>query len=211
MPFWAVAYPETLVLNTKEKAMNCVSAVIAAATLALASTAYAAPERYEVEPTHTFIYFEVTHFNTSTVRARFDSTEGFIELDREAKTGAAEMTIDMASIDSGVPDFDKHLKSPDFFDVDKWPEAKFVAQKFNFDGDALKSIEGDLTLLGETKPVTLEGKRFNCYDQPVLKAPVCGGDFETVIKRSQWGMNWGIEMGIPDDVRLLIQIEAIRQ
>lgn len=191
--------------------MNCVSAVIAAATLALASTAYAAPERYEVELTHTFIYFEVTHFNTSTVRARFDSTEGFIELDREAKTGAAEMTIDMASIDSGVPDFDKHLKSPDFFDVDKWPEAKFVAQKFNFDGDALKSIEGDLTLLGETKPVTLEGKRFNCYDQPVLKAPVCGGDFETVIKRSQWGMNWGIEMGIPDDVRLLIQIEAIRQ
>jgi len=191
--------------------MNCVSAVLAAATLALASTAYAAPVRYEVEPTHTFVYFEVTHFNTSTVRARFDSTEGFVELDREAKSGTAEMTIDMASIDSGVPAFDKHLKSPDFFNVDKWPEAKFVAQKFNFDGDALKSIEGELTLLGETKPVTLEGKRFNCYDQPVLKAPVCGGDFETVIKRSQWGMNWGIEMGIPDDVRLLIQIEAIRK
>lgn len=191
--------------------MNCVSAVLAAATLALASTAYAAPVRYEVEPTHTFVYFEVTHFNTSTVRARFDSTEGFVELDREAKSGTAEMTIDMASIDSGVPAFDKHLKSPDFFNVDKWPEAKFVAQKFNFDGDALKSIEGELTLLGETKPVTLEGKRFNCYDQPVLKARVCGGDFETVIKRSQWGMNWGIEMGIPDDVRLLIQIEAIRK
>lgn len=191
--------------------MNCVSAVMAAATLALASTAYAAPVRYEVEPTHTFVYFEVTHFNTSTVRARFDSTEGFVELDREAKSGTAEMTIDMASIDSGVPAFDKYLKSSDFFNVDKWPEAKFVAQKFNFDGDALKSIEGELTLLGETKPVTLEGKRFNCYDQPVLKARVCGGDFETVIKRSQWGVNWGIEMGIPDDVRLLIQIEAIRK
>lgn len=86
-----------------------------------------------------------------------------------------------------------------------------MGKKFNFDGDTLKSVEGELTLLGKTNPVTLEGKRFNCYDQPALKAPVCGGDFETVIKRSQWGMNWGIDMGIPDDVRLLVQIEAVRK
>src|SRR5690606_41569290 len=116
--------------------MNCLYALIAATTLSLASTAYAAPVRYEVEPTHTFVYFEVTHFNTSTVRARFDSTEGFVELDREAKSGTAEMTIDMASIDSGVPAFDKHLKSSDCFHVDTWPEARFVAQKFNCDGYA---------------------------------------------------------------------------
>ena len=191
--------------------MNSLTAILAATTLAVAGTAYAAPERFEVEPTHTFVYFEVTHFNTSTVRARFNKTEGYIELDREAKTGNGEIRIDMSSIDSGVPDFDKHLKTADFFDVEKWPEAKFVGNTFNFDGDKLKSIDGELTLLGQTKPVTLESKRFNCYDQPVLKAYVCGGDFETVIKRSQWGMNWGIDMGIPDDVRLLIQIEAFRK
>lgn len=191
--------------------MNCLTAALAATTLAFAGTAYAAPERFEIDPTHTFVYFEVTHFNTSTVRARFDQIEGSVEADLEAKTGQTEMTIDMSSINSGVPDFDKHLQSADFFDVSKFPEAKFVSKKFSFDGDKLKSVEGDLTLLGKTNPVTLEAQRFNCYDQPVLKAPVCGGDFETVIKRSQWGMNWGIDMGVPDDVRLLIQIEAIKK
>lgn len=191
--------------------MNSITAVLAAATFAIAGTAYAAPERFEVEPTHTFVYFEVTHFNTSTVRARFDKTEGYVELDREAKTGQAEMTIDMSSIDSGVPEFDKHLKSDDFFGVEKFPEAKFVSKKFNFDDETLESIDGELTLLGKTHPVTLEAERFNCYDQPVLKVHVCGGDFETEIKRSQWGLNWGIDMGIPDEVKLLIQIEAIRK
>lgn len=191
--------------------MNRIAAVLAATTLALAGTAHAAPERFEVEPTHTFVYFEVTHFNTSTVRARFDKTDGYVELDREAKTGQAQMTIDMSSINSGVPDFDKHLQSDDFFSVKKFPEAKFVSKKFNFDDDSLESIEGELTLLGKTNPVTLEAERFNCYDQPVLKVHICGGDFETEIKRSQWGMNWGIEMGIPDDVKLLIQVEAIQK
>ena len=132
-------------------------------------------------------------------------------MDRAPGTGETEMTIDMSSISSGVADFDGHLKSADFFNTEEHTNAKFVGKKFNFDGDTLKSVEGELTLLGKTNPVTLEGKRFNCYDQPVLKAPVCGGDFETVIKRSQWGMNWGIDMGIPDDVRLLVQIEAVRK
>lgn len=179
--------------------------------MALAGAAHAAPERFEIDPTHTFIYFEVPHFNTSTVRARFEKINGYVEMDRAPGTGETEMTIDMSSISSGVADFDGHLKSADFFNTEEHPNAKFVGKKFNFDGDTLKSVEGELTLLGKTNPVTLEGKRFNCYDQPVLKAPVCGGDFETVIKRSQWGMNWGIDMGIPDDVRLLVQIEAVRK
>lgn len=191
--------------------MNILPVVFTAAACALAGTAYAAPERFEIDPTHTFVYFEVTHFNTSTVRARFDRIEGFVEVDRKSDKGQAEMTIDMSSINSGVPDFDKHLQTADFFDVGKWPEAKFVGKTFNFEGDTLKSVEGELTLLGQTNPVTLEGKRFNCYDQPVMKVHVCGGDFETVIMRSQWGMNWGIDMGVPDDVRLLIQIEAIQK
>ena len=191
--------------------MKIVASVLAAAAIAAAGSAQAAPLRYEVDPDHTFVTFEVTHFNTSTVRARFDTVKGFVELDRQAGQGRAEMAIDASSISSGVPDFDKHLKSADFFDVAKHPEATFVSKAFKFEGDALKSIEGELTLLGQTHPVTLEGKRFNCYDQPVLKAPLCGGDFETTIKRSQWGMNWGIDMGVPDDVRLLIQIEAVQQ
>lgn len=191
--------------------MKNVASVLCFAALAAAGSVQAEPVRYEVEPTHTFVNFEVPHFNTSTVRARFDTIKGFVELDRKAGTGSTEMTVDTTSVSSGVEAFDKHLKTADFFDVEKYPEARFVSKDFTFEGDQLKSIKGELTLLGKTQPVTLEGKRFNCYDQPVLKAPVCGGDFETTIKRSQWGMNWGIDMGVPDDVRLLIQIEAVQK
>lgn len=191
--------------------MKILASILGAAALAAAGGVQAETLRYEVEPDHTFVNFEVTHFKTSTVRARFDTVKGYVELDRTARRGQAEMTIDMSSISSGVPNFDKHLKTADFFDVAKYPEATFKSKAFKFEGDVLKSVEGELTLLGQTRPVTLEGKRFNCYDQPVLKAPVCGGDFETTIKRSQWGMNWGIDMGVPDDVRLLIQIEAVQQ
>ncbi|MOA36432.1 YceI-like domain protein [compost metagenome] len=66
-------------------------------------------------------------------------------------------------------------------------------------------------MLGKTAPVTLTASNFNCYDNARMKAHICGGDFETTIKRSQWGMTWGIDKAIPDDVRLLVQIEAIRK
>ena len=187
------------------------SRLAAALALASAGVATAAPQRYVVEPLHTFVTFEVLHFGTSTVRARFDRKDGHIVLDREARTGEARITIDTASVSSGVPDFDKHLKSKDFFDVTNAREATFAGTKFSFDGDRVTGVDGTLTLLGKTNPVSLKALRFNCYDNPILKAQVCGGDFETTIQRSQWGMSWGIDMGIPDEVRLTIQIEAVRQ
>lgn len=187
-----------------------VAAAVAALGLAT-GTAHAETVRYEIEPTHTFVNFEVVHFQTSTLRARFNDVDGFIELDRQARKGKADIAIDMASISSGTADFDKHLKSADFFDIAKTPKARFVGKDFGFDGDKLTHVSGELTMLGKTVPVTLNGSRFNCYDQPVLKVHVCGGDFETTIERSQWGMNWGIDMGVPDQVRLLVQIEAIRK
>ena len=187
-------------------------AVATAATIGTAAgVAQAEPVRYEIEPTHTFVTFEVVHFETSTLRGRFDKVDGHVELDRKQGQGKADISIDLASINSGTPDFDAHLKSPDFFDAAKAPTARFVGNKFQFDGDKPTAVSGDLTLLGKTMPVTLKGTRFNCYDQPVLKVHVCGGDFETTIERSQWGMNWGIDMGIPDKVHLVVQIEAIRK
>ncbi len=190
-----------------------VAAVAASAIAAIAASApaQAAPERYVVEPTHTFTMFEVRHFNTSTVRARFDRTEGFVVLDREARTGRAEIAIDTASVNSGIASFDAHLRNPDFFDSARVPKARFVGTQFSFDGDKVSAVAGDLTLLDKTLPVTLKATNFNCYDSPVQKARVCGGDFEVTIKRSQWGMSWGVNRGIPDDVRLLIQIEGVRQ
>lgn len=166
---------------------------------------------YETDPPHTFVIFAVKHFATSTVYARFDRVSGYVELNHEAKTGYGEITIETGSVNSGTPAFDAHLRSDAFFDVARYPQARFVASDFNFAGGRLRSVRGELALLGQTHPVTLTSTSFNCYDSPLHKARVCGGDFETTIKRSQWGMNWGLEIGIPDEVRLLIQIEAVQK
>jgi len=102
-------------------------------------------------------------------------------------------------------------RSQDFFDAAQFPSGKFVADKFSFDGDKVTGVSGQLTLKDVTKPVTLKTDRFNCYVNPMFKREVCGGDFETTIARSQWGMNYGLNFGLPDNIRLLIQIEAVKQ
>jgi polyisoprenoid-binding protein YceI len=99
----------------------------------------------------------------------------------------------------------------DFFDVATHPTAKFTADRLAFNGTNVSEVTGSLTLLGKTLPVGLKASRFNCYDNPILKREVCGGDFETTIQRSQWGMNYGLDFGIPDNVRLIVQVEAVKQ
>jgi polyisoprenoid-binding protein YceI len=183
--------------------------IVAALALA-AGTAQAQTATYSVDPTHTFVTFEALHFGTSLTRGRFDKKEGTIQFDRAGKTGKVDISIDMASINTGVAPFDKHLLSADFFNAAAHPSARFVADGFVFEGDKVARVNGTLTLLGKTGPVALVANRFNCYDNPFFKRQVCGGDFETTIKRSQWGMSYGLP-GIPDDVRLVIQVEAVKQ
>lgn len=185
--------------------------LIASLLAASAGVAHAEPATYGIDPTHTFVNFEAKHFGTSTLRGRFDKKEGSVTLDRAAKTGAAEITIDMTSVSTGVGPLDGHLKSKDFFNVEKNASAKFVSKQFAFEGDKVSSVTGDLTLNGKTLPITLKANGFNCYQNPMLKREVCGGDFEAVLKRSAYGITWGLEYGIPDDIRLLIQIEGVKQ
>lgn len=182
-----------------------------AAALATPLAGIAAPATYAIDPTHTSAMFEALHFGTSTNRGRFQKTSGTVVLDRAAKTGKVELTLDMSGINTGVAPFDKHLSGPDFFDVANHPTATFVSDRFVFAGDKLSEVAGQLTLRGKTAPVTLKAVRFNCYDHPMLKREVCGGDFTTTIKRSQWGVNWGLQMGAADEVPLIVQVEAIRQ
>jgi polyisoprenoid-binding protein YceI len=178
---------------------------------AAAGVAHAAPATYAIDPTHTFVTFEIAHFGTSTNRARFDKKEGSIQFDRAGKAGKVDITIDMNSVDSGTAAFDKHLKSADFFDAARFPTAQFTADKFSFNGDKVTEITGTLTLLGKTHPTTLKALNFNCYESPVLKREVCGGDFETILVRSQYGVSYGLDWGFPDAVKLIIQVEAIKQ
>ena len=186
------------------------TAAVAAAIGINATATNAQAQTYMVEPTHTFVMWEAKHFGTSTSRGRFDKKSGSITIDRKAKTGKAEITIDMKSMNTGVAPFDKHLTGDDFFAAEKFPEAKFVGSTFKFDGDKVTEVAGTLTMRGKTNPVTLKGAGFNCYMNPFVKREVCGGDFEATITRSQFDMSYGLP-GIPDAIRLLIQIEAIKQ
>jgi len=185
--------------------------ITAAACAAALTAAHADGGSYAIDPTHTFVSFEVMHRGTSTHRARFDRKEGTVQFDRRARSGRVEISIDMNSINSGVPAFDSHLRSKDLLDVAAHPTARFVGDRFTFVEDSVTEVAGTLTLLGKNHPVTLKATRFNCYDNPIFRREVCGGDFETVIQRSRWGVNHGLPGIAPDQVRLVVQVEAIRQ
>ncbi len=184
--------------------------LIAAALLATVGLAQAESATYAIDPSHTFATFEAKHFGTSTLRGRFDKKEGTVTFDKAAKTGKVELTLDTTSINTGTAPFDGHLKSKDFLNVAEFPTAKFVGDKLTFNGDKVSGVSGTLTLLGKTQPVTLTASNFNCYENPMVKREVCGGDFDTTIQRSQWGMTYGLP-GIPDSIRIVIQVEAVKQ
>ena len=186
-------------------------ALLLTALLAAIGAAQAQSATYAIDPSHTAVTFEAKHFGTSTLRGRWDKKEGTVTLDKAAKTGKVEFTIDMNSLTTGTAPFDGHLKSKDFFGVEEFPTAKFVGDKFNFNGDKVASVSGELTLHGKTNPVTLTATNFNCYENPRLKREVCGGDFETTIQRSQWGITYAMPVVTPDAIRLLVQVEAIKQ
>jgi polyisoprenoid-binding protein YceI len=184
--------------------------LLLATALIAAAAAQAEPVSYAIEPTHTFVTFEALHFGTSTNRGRFDKKEGMVEFDRVARTGKVDVTIETDSINTGTAPFNSHLAGKDFFNSAEFPTARFVSERFAFNGDKVSEVAGSLTLLGKTLPVVLKASQFNCYNHPRLKREVCGGDFETTIQRSQWGMGYGLP-GIPDNIRLLVQVEAVRQ
>ena len=185
--------------------------LFACALVFATASAHAQSASYAIDPTHTFASFEVIHFGTSTNRGRFDKKEGTVQFDRAGKTGAVDITLQTGSISTGVVPFDNHLKSKDFFNAAEHPTARFVSERFVFNGDKVSEVVGKLTLLGNTQPVTLKATNFNCYNSPMLKREVCGGDFEATIDRTQWGMNTYVPAGQRGDVRLVIQVEAVRQ
>ena len=185
---------------------------LALALCAACTWAQAEPATYTLDPGHSTVTWEALHLNTSTLRGRFMVKEGSITVDRAARTGKAEVTIETASL-SGVSatSLDGALRGERGFNLAAFPTARFVSDGFTFDGDKVQTVPGTLTLLGKSLPVTLQAKHFNCYANPMLQGrETCGGDFETTISRSAFGVNIAPPAG-GDDVRLLIEVEAIRQ
>jgi polyisoprenoid-binding protein YceI len=182
---------------------------ITCAALLGALPAAAELETYSVDPAHTRPTYEVSHFGYSMQRGRFNKTSGKITLDTAAKKGSADITIETASVDSGLPKLDEHLRSEDFFNAARNPQITFKSSNFTFDGDKVKSATGELTMNGVTRPVTLTATVFQCAPHPMNKRKQCGADLVTTVKRSDFGMKYGLPV-LGDDVTLRIPVESVK-
>jgi len=191
--------------------MNRIARLTAAllVSAAAASPALAAPQTYVVDGTHTFPSFSYSHFGLSTQLSKFDKTTGTVTLDKEAKTGAVDITIDMKSVNTGYETFDGHIQGEDFLDTAKYPTATFKSTKVSFDGDKPATIDGELTIKGVTKPVTLRVSHFTTMPHPMLKKDTIGANASTVIKRSEFNAGkYAPHVG--DDVTITVSLEAIQ-
>jgi len=184
------------------------------ATFALAASlstaALAAPETYVIDGTHTLPRFEYSHLGYSSQLSRFDKTTGTITIDRVAKTGSVDVTIDANSVDSGYATFNEHLKGEDFFNTAKFPTITFKSNNMQFDGDKVASVTGDLTIKGVTKPVTLKLLSFQCMPHPMMHKDACGATATTTIKRSEFNAGKYAPY-VSDDVVLTIPVESVKQ
>jgi polyisoprenoid-binding protein YceI len=188
-------------------------AVFIALTGAALAAARAEPQRYALDPAHSFVQFELMHFGTSTIRGRFGPARGSVTLDREARSGEVSIELPMASVSTGVAPFDAHLRRADLLAVEPHPLAWFVARRLRYGADgepALAAVEGELTLLGQSRGLALTATRFGCYPHPRLQREVCGGDFEGELKRSDFGIDYGLPF-VADRVRIRVQVEGIRE
>ena len=184
-------------------------AVLAVAA-SLSSVAVAAPETYVIDGKHTLPRFEYSHFGYSTQLSRFDNASGKIILDRAAKTGSVDVVIDAKSVNTGSALFNEHIQAPDFFDTAKYPTITFKSRNLKFDNDKLVAVEGDLTVKGVTKPVTLTVTSFKCMPHPMLKKDACGANATTVIKRSEFNAG-KYAPNVSDEVTLTIPVEAVKE
>ncbi len=175
----------------------------------ISAPVFAAPETYTIDSDHTFPSFEISHLGFSKHHGRFNNTSGQIVIDSAAKSGSIEVKIDTASVDTGGEKLEKHLRAEDFFNVEKFPTMTFKSNKLNFKGDKLVAAQGELTLLGVSKPVSLNIASFNCGNHPVNKKAMCGAEATATIKRSDFGMKYGVP-AVGDEVKLTIQVEAYK-
>ncbi len=182
---------------------------IALATL-VSGAAFAAPETYAIDGTHTFARFSYDHLGFSKQLSRFNTTTGTVTFDRAAKTGAVDVTIDTTSVDTGYATFNEHIQGADFLDTKQFPTATFKSTKVVFEGDAPAAIEGNLTIKGVTQPVTLKVTSFVAKPHPMLQKDAIGANATAVISRTAFNAG-KYAPNVGDEVTLDIALEAIKQ
>ena len=175
--------------------MKKIVALLIAAGVSMAASA--APETYVIDSTHTAPRFEYSHFGYSNQVSRFDTTSG-------------KITIDAKSVNTGYATFNNHLQGEDFFNTAKFPTITYKSTKVNFNGDKVASVDGNLTIKGVTKPVTLTVTSFQCMPHPMLKKDACGANAVAKILRSDFGAG-KYAPHVSDEVTLTFAIEAVKE
>ena len=178
-------------------------------TVFISSQTLAAPETYVIDNSHTYPRFSYSHFGFSTQLSRFDKTSGTITLDKVAKTGSVNVTIDTTSVATGSTLFNEHIQAADFLDTAHYPTANFTSTKVNFDGDKIVSVDGNITLKGITKPITLTVNNSKCAVHPMLQKDACGADVSAVLNRTDFNMG-KYAPNVGDEVTLSLAVEAVK-
>jgi len=191
--------------------MNMKHLIAAFIAASAATAAVAAPDTYAIDPGHTYPSFEADHMGTSTWRGKFNKSSGTVVIDRAAKTGSLDIAIDADSLDFGHDKLNTHAKGADMFDVAKFPTITYKSKSIVFKGDAPATVNGELTLHGVTKPVVLTINKFKCIMSPMLKREVCGADASATFNRADFGIDYAVKMGFNPEVKLAIQVEAVKQ
>jgi len=175
-----------------------------------AAPVFAAPETFVVDPNHTYPRFEYSHLGYSNQIQRFNKTAGTIVVDRAAKTGSVDITIDAKSVDTGYALFNEHIQGEDYFDTAKYPTITYRSTAVKFDGDKPVAVEGLLTVKGVSKPVTLTVTSFHAMPHPMLKKDAIGANAVARIKRSDFNAGKNAPY-VSDEVTLSIAVEAVKQ
>ena len=192
--------------------MHTVRALTFACTIAQSAAAAAEPVTYDLDPDHTYPSFEADHMGgLSTWRGKFNRSSGTVVLDRAARTGSIDVTVDMKSVDFGHDEMNKHAMAADILDVERYPTAVFKGKFTEFDGDVPDKAHGELTMHGVTRPITLDIDDFKCIMHPMTKREACGADVSAEFNRADYGIDFALNMGFKPEVELKIQVEAQRR
>jgi polyisoprenoid-binding protein YceI len=186
------------------------NALLISAGLALCGSVWAAPVDYNIDPEHTYPSFEADHMGLSVWRGKLNKTTGMVTLDKVAGRGTVEVVIDLASIDFGHDKLNEWARSPEFFDITKYPQASYKGKLAGFAKGAPTRVAGELTLHGMTKPLALKINSFKCVPHPLFKRELCGADAVGTFKRDEFGLDAGKAFGFKMEVNLRIQVEALR-
>jgi len=183
--------------------------MLAAAIAGSLSLSALAADSYTIDPFHTFPVFEVNHLGYSVQHGRFNKTSGKITLDMAAMSGSVDLIIDTTSIDMGFPTWDEHMSADGFFNTAKFPTMTFKSNKLVFKDGKVVAAEGEFTLLGVSKPLTVSVNGFKCGEHPMNKKAMCGANISGTIKRSDFGMTKYVP-AVSDEVQIHVPVEAYK-